>query len=197
MLRSSLHMRLDVMSELQCRRERVCSVHSLTQANISGGAHVFGTFLSLTRVASAWPLRWTRGHWKEMSLNWWVEIAVESVMCLVCACWLDNCGLSFKSRRHVNLNRTWYTVLQAVGKCFAKDFVWSLMERSWLPITKATSANQNIIIYIMQREKKEEKEKKRKKKCRRRVAATVPNVTSSSTTTKQMTGVGFRTKPSK
>ena len=40
-----------------------------------------------------------------MSLNYWIEMAVERVVCLVCARWFANRGLSVESRRHVNCPR--------------------------------------------------------------------------------------------
>lgn len=38
-------------------------------------------------VRSARPLRWTRVHQKEMIKNRRIEMVVERVVCLVCACW--------------------------------------------------------------------------------------------------------------
>ena len=55
-----------------------------------------------THVLSTWALQCARDHSKGLILKCRIKLAVETVVCLFCACWLANCRLSLESRRHVN-----------------------------------------------------------------------------------------------
>ena len=57
--------------------------------------------LSLVYDQLVWPFLWARVHQKELILNCQIKMAVERVVCLVCACRLANRDLSLRCRRHV------------------------------------------------------------------------------------------------
>ena len=86
-------------------QERECSTHWRKIRQQCGGAHQLGTFSSVIRVRSTGPPSVSESSPKQSDSDCSrIKVVVESVVGLVCACWLMYCGMSLRPRRHLTLN---------------------------------------------------------------------------------------------
>ena len=87
-------------AEITCCQGRKCSAHWRKIALKRGGAPcVWNVFLF---HSCPYNLAWQNVHRREVILSCLKGMAVERVVCLVFARWLENRGLPLKFRRHGN-----------------------------------------------------------------------------------------------
>ena len=121
-------------SKLTCRQETECSAHCSKVRQTCGDAVVFGTFFSLTRVRSIWPVRWARFHQKEMIPYCGRENSVERMLRFVCACdWSiavcqSEIGDTLTRGRNLAMKPTFWAC-RIQGEGWGQLYVWLALTR--------------------------------------------------------------------
>ena len=86
---------------LTCRQERECCTHRRKVRQKCGNALVFPMFFSRHSLTIILTPSVSESSPKGKYSEYRIEMAVERVVCLFCACWLVNRSLSLKFGRHV------------------------------------------------------------------------------------------------